>query len=270
MHFKEVLSDIEKLIGKELQSINPKTPSIYISNVDRNLEKYFVANSCGSKGVARSFRELEDIWLELTIKGFSNVDQALYGGGSSRNQPETVFAHLPYIQHFKYKNRKHLLLRNQSVHEYGVLSELQSSELRNVRKKIDSYTSLSNQSISDSQIKIIKTLEHSLDAVMKKYPGDILIKEAESALDNLFILNQKIVDSIVTLDGKLLEIEDERIDEVTSYNSVEDMIEDQSYTGVENTNESKEDDNSQYITSDIEDSTGKTKIRQLTPVLIDL
>ncbi len=266
MHFKDVLSDIEKLIGQELQSINPNTPSIYIANVDRNLEKYFVANSQSSEGVARSFRELEDIWIELTIKGFSNVDQALYGGGSSRHQPETVFAHLPYIQHFKYKNRKHLLLRNQSVHEFGILSELQSSELRDVGKKIDSYTGLSNQDISDSQIEIFNTLKHSLDAVMKKYPGDILIKEAENALENLLKLNKKIVDSIVTLDGMLLKTE-EGIDEVASHTSVEDMIEDQSYTGVENTEEPKEDDSSRYITSDVEDSTGKTKIRQLTPVV---
>ena len=135
MHFKAVLADIEKLVDKELSSINPKTPPIYITAVDRKVEKYFVSNSPNSKGSARSFRELEDIWNELTIKGFSNVDQALYGGGSSRNQPETVFAHLPYIQHFRYKNRKHLLLRNEPVHDLGDLSELQSSDLRIIRKK---------------------------------------------------------------------------------------------------------------------------------------
>ncbi|WP_241212177.1 hypothetical protein [Vibrio scophthalmi] len=135
MHFKDVLADIEKLVGRELQSINPKTDSIYITALDYQVEKYFVSNSPNTRGAARSFRELEDIWNELTVKGFGNVDQALYGGGSSRNQPETVFAHLPYIQHFKFKNRKHLLLRNQSVHDLGSLSELQAAELRAVRKK---------------------------------------------------------------------------------------------------------------------------------------
>jgi hypothetical protein len=260
MHFKEVLTDIEKLIGKELQSINPKTPSIYISNVDRNLEKYFVANNSDSKGVARSFRELEDIWIELTNKGFSNVDQALFGGGSSRNQPETVFAHLPYIQHFKYKNRKHLLLRNQSVHEFGILSELQSSELRTVRKKIDNYTSLSNQIISNSQIEIFTTLKKSFDAVVKKYPGDVLIEDTENALERLFQLNQKIADSVVTLDGVLV-----RPSNDTNYlgdndQSIDELIDDQSLTGIANTKESEEDDN-------LSVTTGKTKIRQLTPVV---
>jgi len=262
MRFKDVLSDMEKLIGKELKSINPKTPSIYVSIVDRNLEKYFVANSPDSKGSARSFRELEDIWDELTIKGFSNVDQALYGGGSSRNQPETVFAHLPYIQHFKYKNRKHLLLRNQPVHEQGMLSELQSSELRILRKKIDSYTSLSNQVISDSQTEIFNTLKNSFDAVVKKYPGDVLIEDTENALDNLLALNQKIADSVVTLDGTLLlpTNESSKLDNGDEDKTIDELIEDQSLTGIENTNTSDEDENRSV-------TTGKTKIRQLTPVV---
>lgn len=262
MHFKEVLIDMEKLIGKELQSINPKTPSIYVSNVDRTLEKYFVANSAGTKGTARSFRELEDIWIELTTKGFSNVDQALYGGGSSRNQPETIFAHLPYIQHFKYKNHKHLLLRNQPVHEIGVLSELQSSELRSVRKKIENYTSLSNQVISNSQFEIFNTLKNSFDAVVKKYPGDVLIEDIENALENLFLLNQKITDSVVTLDGKMVWLSNETndLDSNDIDQSIDELIDDQSITGIANTKESEADDN-------LSVTTGKTKIRQLTPVV---
>jgi hypothetical protein len=263
MHFKDVLSDIEKLIGQELQSINPKTPSLYISNIDRNLEKYFVASSLGSKGVARSFRELEDVWAELTTKGFSSVDQALYGGGSSRNQPETVFAHLPYIQHFKYKNRKHLLLRNQPVHEFGILSELQSSDLRAVRKKIDNYTSLSNQVICNSQIEIFNTLKNSFDAVVKKYPGDVLVKDTENALDRLFQLNQEIADSVVTIDGALVRLSNETndLDSNDSDQSIDELIDDQSLTGIANTKESEEEDGNLSV------ATGKTKIRQLTPVV---
>lgn len=253
---------MEKLIGKELQSINPKTPSIYISNVDRNLEKYFVANSAGTKGTARSFRELEDIWIELTIKGFSNVDQALFGGGSSRNQPETIFAHLSYIQHFKYKNHKHLLLRNQPVHEFGVLSELQPSDLRTVRKKIEHYTSLSNQAISNSQIEIFNTLKNSFDGVVKKYPGDVLIEDIENALEHLSQLNQEITDSVVTLDGVMVRPSNETNDLDSNDNdqSIDELIDDQSLTGIANTKESEKDYN-------LSVTTGKTKIRQLTPVV---
>ncbi|NOI14083.1 DUF262 domain-containing protein [Vibrio hepatarius] len=258
MHFKDVLADIEKLVGKELHSINPKTPSIYVTALDRSLEKYFVSNSSKSKGTARSFRELEDIWNELTVKGFSNVDQALYGGGSSRNQPETVFAHLPYIQHFRYKNRKHLLLRNESVHELGILSELQSSELRMVRKKIDNYTALSNQTIADSQASIIQMLKSAFDAATKKFPGDVIVEEAEIAVNNLLKLNQQISDAVVTLDGSISSRSEDIVSKFGSDKTIDELIDDESLTGIEN------DDENEAKGPILQ---GKTKIRQLTPVI---
>ncbi|MFZ3504616.1 DUF262 domain-containing protein [Vibrio harveyi] len=258
MHFKDVLADIEKLVGKELHSINPKTPSIYVTALDRSLEKYFVSNNPKSKGAGRSFRELEDIWNELTVKGFSNVDQALYGGGSSRNQPETVFAHLPYIQHFRYKNRKHLLLRNESVHELGVLSELQSSELRVVRKKIDNYTALSNQIIADSQTSIFLTLKGAFDAVTKKFPGDVIVEEAESALDSLLKLNQQVSEAVVTLDGSIPTSRGDEVSDTELDKSIDELLDDETLTGIEN------DDEKEPIGPIAK---GKTKIRQLTPVV---
>ncbi|EGQ7786161.1 DUF262 domain-containing protein [Vibrio cholerae] len=258
MHFRDVLADIEKLIGKELHSINPKTPSIFVTALNRGLGKYFVSNSPKSKGSARSFRELEDIWNELTVKGFSNVDQALYGGGSSRNQPETVFAHLPYIQHFKYKNRKHLLLRNEPIHELGQLSELQASDLRIIRKKIDNYTALSNQTIADSQASIAQTLKSAFDAVTKKFPGDVIVEEAEKAVSSLLKLNQQVSEAVVTLDGGISSRTDDVIDAPSPDKSIDELIDDESVTGIEN------DDEKEAVGPILQ---GKTKIRQLTPVV---
>lgn len=262
MLFKDILCDMEKLIDRELHSINPKTPSIYLTSIDKNLGKYFVSNSPNSKGTARSFRELEDIWSELTIKGFSNVDQALYGGGSSRNQPETIFAHLPYIQHFKYKNRKHLLLRNKSVNEIGTLSELPTPELRTIRKKIDNYTSLSNQKISDSQVSIFNTLKGSFDAIVKKYPGDVQVEVVANSLNKLMDLNQEVINSIVTLDGSIAQRvgNDEEETEAQIGKSIGELLDDESMTGIENSSDPSEDSNRSV-------STGRTKIRQLTPVV---
>ncbi|MBT0343026.1 hypothetical protein HAS00_21005, partial [Vibrio campbellii] len=139
MQFNDVLSDIESLIGKQLQSVNPKTAPIYVTKVDRSLKKYFISGDPCSLGEPRSFWELEDIWSELIHKGFSNVDQALFGSGSSRNQPETVFANLPYVQHFKYKDKKHILLRGKPVHGLGTLATLNPTEYQEIVKKIDNY-----------------------------------------------------------------------------------------------------------------------------------
>ncbi|HAS8484303.1 TPA: DUF262 domain-containing protein, partial [Vibrio vulnificus] len=181
-----------------------------------------------------------------------------YGGGSSRNQPETVFAHLPYIQHFRYKNRKHLLLRNDAVHELGVLSELQSSELRMVRKKIDNYTALSNQTIADSQASIVQTLKSAFDAVTKKFPGDVIVEEAEKAVNSLLKLNQQVSEAVVTLDGGISSRTDNVIDVTSSDKSIDELIDDESLTGIEN-------DVEKEAVGPIHQ--GKTKIRQLTPVV---
>ncbi|MFA0661658.1 DUF262 domain-containing protein [Vibrio splendidus] len=272
MQFKDVLSDIEKLVGKQLQSVNPKTAPIYITKVDRPSKKYFISSIPDDLGTARSFWELEDIWSELIHKGFSNVDQALYGGGSSRNQPETVFANLPYIQHFKYKDRKHILLRGVNVHEIGTLSQLQPDDYQNVAKKIDSYFSLSNQLISDSQSKILHVLDNALDKIFKKYPGDAIVQEAEKALASLTELEQKTRDSIVTINDELLEITSSadlspNLEQLSL--PIDQLIEDESFTGIENEREDSNiiPDDSKTKMESSERANGKVKIRQLTPVL---
>lgn len=272
MQFKDVLSDIEKLVGKQLQSVNPKTAPIYITKVDRPSKKYFISSSPDDLGTARSFWELEDIWSELIHKGFSNVDQALYGGGSSRNQPETVFANLPYVQHFKYKDRKHILLRGVNVHEIGTLSPLQPDDYQNVAKKIDSYFNLSNQLISDSQSKILRVLDNALDKIFKKYPGDAIVQEAEKALASLTELEQKTRDSIVTINDELLEITSSadlspNLEKLSL--PIDQLIEDESFTGIENEREDSNviQDDSKTKMESSERANGKVKIRQLTPVL---
>ena len=135
MQFSQILEDIQILVNKPLQAINPKTAPIYITKVDLSLKSYFVSQSPNESGDSRPFSELESIWNELHYKGFCNVDQALYGSGSSRNQPETVFAHLPYIQHFRFKGKKHIFLRDKPIHSIGTLSELIGDELSIVLSK---------------------------------------------------------------------------------------------------------------------------------------
>ncbi|CDG99791.1 DUF262 domain-containing protein [Xenorhabdus bovienii] len=272
MNLNKIINDIEQLlIGKQLQSINPKTSPIYVIRIDRDAEKYFVASSPNAMGISRSLSELESIWTELSRKGFSNVDQALYGSHSSRNQPETIFANLPYIQHFKYKKKKHILLRGKNIHEAGTLSELQGAEFRFIKKKIDNYFLLSNQMISDTQSEVINTLKEALDSVLKKYPGDAVIQDAEKALNQLSNLEKQIHDAIVTLDDELssLRINDNFSDKENSNLSIDSFMEDSLFTGIE-------DDQQEYFnnTSLIEKISIKDyntinilKIRQLTPVL---
>ncbi|ABU70748.1 MULTISPECIES: DUF262 domain-containing protein [Vibrio] len=272
MQFNDVLSDIESLIGKQLQSVNPKTAPIYVTKVDRSLKKYFISGDPCSLGEPRSFWELEDIWSELIHKGFSNVDQALFGSGSSRNQPETVFANLPYVQHFKYKDKKHILLRGKPVHGLGTLATLNPTEYQEIVKKIDNYYALSNQAISDTQQQVLSALEQALDKVFKKYPGDTLVQDTEKALAILAQLESKTRNSVVTLNDELIDLSSQQPtkQELKQLNlPIDQLIEDESFTGVENEKEGESGSN-RDIPAKIEStekSSGKIKIRQLTPVL---
>ncbi|PTP52273.1 DUF262 domain-containing protein [Vibrio splendidus] len=236
MQFSDVLFDIEQLVGKQLQSLNPKTASIFITRIDSDSKKYFIQSVDEEREHARSLWELEAIWFDLKYKGFSNVDQALYGSGSSRNQPETVYANLPYIQHFKYKNKKHILLRDGEVHEHGTLSEISGSELRELRKKINRYYEVDIQELHANLLRSYSEISSSLDSVFKKFPGDTLTKKAEQALKLLNVQVNHLDEAIVNIDDKRTDNHLHTIENKESISpvSANEIVDDETVTGIEN------------------------------------
>ncbi|ELK8507675.1 DUF262 domain-containing protein [Vibrio vulnificus] len=274
MQFNDLLSDIGKLVGKQLQSINPSTAPIFLTKIDKKARKYFISNDPDKVGNARFFWELEDIWNDLQFKGFSNVDQALYGSGSSRNQPETVFANLPYIEHFKYKKKKHILLRTEKTHDLGTLKEVEGAEFRALRKKIDNYFELTNKDIVNEQRELLDLLTSSLDAVMKKYPGEVSIQDTEKALDRLSDLTDRVIAGTISkTEDKVQLVISDRVSEKTDFSNnalpIEQMLDKPMVTGVDDDGESDDesDDSEQVATSFDSRSKNVKPIRQLTPVL---
>ncbi|EKO3589855.1 DUF262 domain-containing protein [Vibrio metschnikovii] len=274
MQFNDLLSDIGKLVGKQLQSINPSTAPIFLTKIDKKARKYFISNAPDKVGNARFFWELEDIWKDLHFKGFSNVDQALYGSGSSRNQPETVFANLPYIEHFKYKKKKHILLRNENTHDLGTLKEVEGAEFRTLRKKIDNYFELSNKELVNEQRELLDLLTSSLDAVMKKYPGEVSIQDTEKALDRLSDLTDRVIAGTISkIEDKIPLVVSDRGNEKTDFPNndlpIEQMLDTPMVTGVDDDGESDDesDDFEQVVTPFESRSKSVKPIRQLTPVL---
>lgn len=274
MQFKDVLSDIEKLVGKQLQSVNSRTAPIYLTKIDHDSKKYFISSKQNDEGNARLFWELEVIWSDLTHKGFSNVDQALFGSGSSRNQPETVLAHLPYIQHFRFKGKKHIFLRGTPVHELGTLSELTGDELTLVLSKVDNYFALRNLDISVQQSSIISKLRTTLKQVEKAHLSGSVAKELSLALNNLVELENTVSNSVVTVNGELNQLAPTQVSHIDRLPvlSVEEYIEDESFTGIEN--EVYERDTTIEVTPDSQivherdnRNTAGLRIRHITPVL---
>lgn len=270
MHFSQVLDDIQNLVNKPLQSINPKTAPIYITNVDLTLKNYSVSQSPNESGDSRPFTELEAIWNELVYKGFCNVDQALYGSGSSRNQPETVFAHLPYIQHFRFKGKKHIFLRAKPIHSLGTLSELTGDELSIVLTKIDNHLSLKNQDIYSRQVDLLNKLRSTQRRLNSGISVPSISNDIELIAKKLSSLSEDVRDSVVTIQNELHEFDyKERNLNLSDVKSVEDYIEDEDFTGIEN-----ESDDTREIDEIIETSPlyedrqrDELRIRHITPVL---
>jgi hypothetical protein len=247
MKFEDLLNDIEKLIGLRLCSINPATPGIELTNIDREKQSYTLQVENSPKESSRSFKELLDIWNNLALQGYVNVDQALYGGGSSRNQPETILANLPYIQHFKYNNKKHLLLRKTNMHDIGTLQELSDPEqIKLIKDFIDNHKNFNISKINSSLKIALNQLEKGIDSAIPQHSKDQFLINIRNALFEFKKAQQEIACSIVSLDDPIDEKSHGRINitEATIRLIKPDLLADSSiYTGVEDGEEESDEDN---------------------------
>ncbi|CZY73400.1 TPA: DUF262 domain-containing protein [Enterobacter hormaechei] len=262
LNFERVLNDIENLLfGKQLQPINPATPPLCIISIDRENGKYKVASNSEFK--TRSLSELEAIFANLNIRGFCNVEQVLYGSSSSRNQPETIFANLPYIQHFKYEKKKHLLLRSHNVHDAATLSEVQGSEFRVLRKKIDNFLNLNLGKIYEQQVELVKSLDDAYQIVLKKFPSEIASKKVEVTLNSFKELSADMANSVVTLDYNI-EVPTLKISNNTT---VEELIESSKTYGVDDGENDTTSSQLNLELKTLQAKLGVARITSKTPVL---
>lgn len=142
MTFADVLEDIKKLIGLELQSIRPGA-NITIREVSEEKECLTIKTSQGQIK-SRPLSELQAIWNELMKSSAVHVEGVLHGSGTSRNQPETILANLPYIEWLKIDNKKHIAYVGKNSHPYGTLKHMDAISADSIVSKI--------KSISDSNI----------------------------------------------------------------------------------------------------------------------
>ena len=134
MNFSDVLADIEKLKNQKLRSIR-KGRDITIVDVDRTNNRLLLQTSKGTKK-SRPLAELKMLWERLCASAAVHVDSALGGSGSSRNQPETILANLPYVEWLGYQGKKHIHLVGRETHGLGTLREMDSIEAEIVKKKL--------------------------------------------------------------------------------------------------------------------------------------
>lgn len=105
--------------GMTLRSISGKT-DITIVSVDN--EGISMTCSDGQTFV-ELHRRVKRVFNYLLNHGSAHVDAALENSGTRRNIPETLLANLPFIEHGKINNRKHLFLCDVMTHQLGTLQQ---------------------------------------------------------------------------------------------------------------------------------------------------
>lgn len=168
MTFEDVINDLKKLERLTLQSIKPGS-EIIILKVDDKGRKIEVSNK-QDKVISRSLKEIETIWKSLSTNPAVHVDGVLQGSGSSRNQPETILANLPYIEWLMVNNKKHIAFVGYQSHVYGTIrkmdaieSEKLKSKMMNIKPKMD-YAAVI---VTDQIIRISRYLGTSSNAINK-------------------------------------------------------------------------------------------------------
>ncbi|WP_127483778.1 hypothetical protein [Paenibacillus ehimensis] len=120
MDFYDVVKDLKKLKNKKLESIIPGSDITLLDVTENGL---IIENTKG-KQVKRPLSEMKRIVQALSSEKPVHVESILEGSGSSRNQPETILANLPYIEWLKIKNKKHIVWVKERTHPYGTKKEV--------------------------------------------------------------------------------------------------------------------------------------------------
>jgi hypothetical protein len=171
MTFEDVINDIVKLVGLNLESVKPGA-GIQILSVDLkqgNLQLRTVSGSVRS----RPLFELERIWNELQRSPAVHVDQVLNGSGTSRNQPETILANLPYIEWAKIHNKKHLIYVKESTHPYGTLRQMDRASSAKISALVDEDHASKDISI----VVVTDSIKSSIESFQSFCGGVVIPKE---------------------------------------------------------------------------------------------
>ncbi len=129
MRFSDLLSIWNALVGVKLSRVGPGS-ALEIVAIDNEGSRVIVSSE-GRRG-SRSFAELERVWEALKSKQVIHVDSELSGSGTSRNQPETLFAALPFVEYTTIRRKKHLVLVDSNSHAPGTLRRADAEKVEQI------------------------------------------------------------------------------------------------------------------------------------------
>lgn len=120
--FSEMLDDLQAIIGVSLSSISGQATPFTISEVDKANDRILLNLSGHIK--SRPLEELRKIWEVMCRKPCAHVESVLGGSGSSRSQPETILANLPYVEWLIIDGKKNIAYVGENTHASGTLKRM--------------------------------------------------------------------------------------------------------------------------------------------------
>ena len=132
--------------------------------------------------------------MELSRKPAVHVDLVLHGSGTSRNQPETIFANLPYIEWVKINNKKHIAFVGENTHAYGTLRQMDAIDAANIENNFETETNTGAASI----VVVTPDASSALNYLSSCLSGSVTTIEngaykfVSSTVDALIVLSSKV------------------------------------------------------------------------------
>ena len=198
MNSEEVEKDISKLIGIELDSIHPGA-KITVTDVDVEKGSLMLITASGKKR-SRSLYEIKKIWDQMMVSPAVHVEGVLHGSGTSRNQPETILASLPYVEWLRVDNKKHISFVEKNTHPYGTLKRMDAIASSEVIEKMR-RTMVKDKSEISSVI-VAKEINNSIENIQE------VCKGAVSTIDQGVYQLQTQTDLIVFLSADIFDLEE--------------------------------------------------------------
>lgn len=133
--FNYIVKDIsDHLVGKTLEGISGHAAPFVIREV--NPQKRNIIIELDEKQKSRPLDELERIWQAMAAGKAVHVESILSGSGSSRSQPETILANLPYVEWLSINRKKHIIYVEENSHDFGTTKEMTGEKAERLQNAI--------------------------------------------------------------------------------------------------------------------------------------
>lgn len=176
MNLENLLEQIEMLQDMWLTPLG-NARRVMVKKVDYTSRRVIIRVEGVSELKSRSFAEFQKLLDALNDRPAVHVDSELAGSGSSRNQPETILAHLPAIEYLKIGGKKHLAIVSERTRAYGTTREMDSVSAVGVAQALrdnEATPFVSTLIVDDAFVTFARALAEQLGVQSRALTEDVI------------------------------------------------------------------------------------------------